>query len=64
MVHAETRYPGTEKLAFALLIDLRKLKLYFQAHVIGILTNHPMKQVLHCLEALSQLMKWSKELSQ
>ena len=38
----EERYPPMEKLAFALVTAARKLKLYFQAHTIIILTNKPL----------------------
>lgn len=53
-----------EKLALVLLIASRKLKPYFQAHVMVVFTSHPLRQVLHCLEALDWLMKWSIKLSQ
>ena len=36
---AEERYPRMEKLAFALIIAARKLKPYFQAHTIVVLTD-------------------------
>ena len=36
---AEERYPRMEKLAFALVMAVRKLKLYFQAHTIIVLTD-------------------------
>lgn len=51
MVLAETRYPNLEKLALALLVALRKLKLYFQAHLLVVFTSHPLRQVLHHPEA-------------
>ena len=38
----EERYPPMEKLAFALVTAACKLKLYFQAHTIIILTNKPL----------------------
>ena len=41
---AEGRYPMMEKLAFALVTASRKLRHYFQAHVINVLTNHPLKE--------------------
>lgn len=63
MVPVETRYSRIKKLALALLIVLRKLKPYFQTHVIVVLTKHPLKQVLHCFEASDRLIKWSMELS-
>ena len=38
---AETRYSNIEKLALALVMSARKLRPYFQAHSIIVLTNHP-----------------------
>ncbi|KAM3004292.1 hypothetical protein FF2_034562 [Malus domestica] len=39
---AETRYSNIEKLALALVMSARKLRPYFQAHSIIVLTNHPL----------------------
>ncbi|KAM2045511.1 hypothetical protein ACFX1T_009692 [Malus domestica] len=39
---AETRYSNIEKLAIALVMSARKLRPYFQAHAIIVLTNHPL----------------------
>ncbi|KAM1734972.1 hypothetical protein ACFX11_020372 [Malus domestica] len=40
---AETRYSNIEKLALALVMSARKLRPYFQAHVIIVLINHPLR---------------------
>ena len=48
---AEGRYPMMEKLAFALLTASRKLRHYFQAHIINVLTDHPLKKAMNKLEA-------------
>ena len=40
-----------EKLAFALIIASRKLRHCFQAHVINVITNHPLKMAINKLEA-------------
>ncbi|XP_060972318.1 uncharacterized protein LOC133038245 [Cannabis sativa] len=53
-----------EKLAFALVISSRKLRPYFQAHSITVLTNYPLRQVLAKPETSGRLLKWSVELSQ
>ena len=47
----EERYPKMEKLAFTLITASRKLKHYFQAHVINVMTTHPLKKVMNRLEA-------------
>ena len=61
---AEERYPKMEKLILALVIAARKLRPYFQAHTIEVLTEYPMKQVLHKPEVSGRLMKWAIELSE
>ena len=40
-----------EKLAFALVTASRKLRHYFQTHVINIMTNHPFRKAMNKLEA-------------
>ena len=44
---AKERYPKMEQLILALVTTARRLRPYFQAHNIEILTEHPMKQILH-----------------
>ena len=39
---AEERYPLMEKLVFALVTTIHKLKSYFQAHTMVVLTNKPL----------------------
>ena len=39
LLDVETRYPGLEKLALALMVASRKLRSYFHAHLIMVLTN-------------------------
>ena len=53
-----------EKLILALVTAARKLRLYFQAHTIEVLTEYPMKQVLHRPETSGRSMKWAIELSE
>ncbi|XP_015961083.1 uncharacterized protein LOC107485065 [Arachis duranensis] len=62
--HAEVNYPRIEKLALALLFSARKLRPYFQSHVIHVRTNHPLRQVLHKQKIADRLVKWSIELSE
>ena len=48
---AEERYPPMEKLTLALITVARKLKPYFQAHTVVVLTNKPLRQAITNLEA-------------
>ena len=60
----EERYPPMEKLAFALVTAARKLKLYFQAHMVVILTDRPLRRVMSNLDAVGRLALWAIELSE
>ena len=53
----EGRYPLIEKLSFALITTLKKLRDYFQAHVINIMTDHPLKKAMNKLEAAGRLIQ-------
>ncbi|KAK3034292.1 hypothetical protein RJ639_034096 [Escallonia herrerae] len=59
---AEQRYPNAEKLAFALLIAVRKLRPYFQSHKIIVLTDKPLRRILHKPNLSGRLVPWSIEL--
>ena len=48
---AEERYPPMEKLTLALITVARKLKPYFQAHTVVVLTNKPLRRAITNLEA-------------
>jgi len=61
---AELNYPKVEKLAYCLLIASKKLRPYFQAHPIRVLTDQPLRQVLFRPETSGRLLKWNIELSQ
>ena len=60
----EGRYPQIEKLAFALIMASKKLRHYFQAHVINVMTDHPLKKAMNKLEAARRLIQWAVELSE
>ena len=47
----EGRFPIMEKLAFALVTASKKLRHYFQAHVINVMIDHPLMKAMNKLEA-------------
>ena len=53
-----------EKLAFALIIAARKLKPYFQAHTIVVLTDKPLRRAISSPEAAGRMALWAVELSE
>ena len=52
-----------EKLAFALVIAARRLKPYFQAHTIVVLTDKPLRKAMSSPEAVGRMALWAMELS-
>ncbi|XP_058215770.1 uncharacterized protein LOC131326879 [Rhododendron vialii] len=61
---AELRYPRAEKIAFAMVIADRRLRPYFQAHPIKVLTDKPLRRILHSPETSGRLIQWSIELGE
>ena len=61
LLDAETRYSHLEKLALALMDAARKLRPYFQAHQIVVVTSFPIKLVLHKPEVSG---KWAVKLGE
>ena len=53
-----------EKLAFALVTAARKLKPYFQAHTVNVLTDKPLRRAMSNPEATGRLALWAIELSE
>ena len=60
---ARSRYSGMHKLLFGLLMALRKLHHYFQAHEITIVTRLPLQGILHNPDATGRIVEWALELS-
>ena len=60
----EERYPPMEKLVFALITAACKLKPYFQAHTIVVLTDRPLQQAMNNPKAAKRMALWVIELSE
>ncbi|GJX40553.1 reverse transcriptase domain-containing protein [Tanacetum coccineum] len=58
----EVNYTPMEKLVLALLSASRRLKRYFQAHTIVVITDQPIKQLLSKSEISGRMLKWKFEL--
>ncbi|XP_074323710.1 uncharacterized protein LOC141660621 [Apium graveolens] len=61
---AETRYPNLEKFALALVHSSRKLRQYFQGREIKVITNQPLRKIIHKPDASGRLVNWAIKLSQ
>ena len=58
------RYPLMEKLAFTLVTATHKLKPYFQAHTVIVLTDKPLQRVMSNPEVARRMALWAIELSE
>ena len=64
MVDAETRYSKMEQMTLSLRNATQKLRPYFQAHPIVVLTNQPLRSILHKPDLSGKMLKWAIELSE
>ncbi|GJU94338.1 reverse transcriptase domain-containing protein [Tanacetum coccineum] len=60
----EVNYTSMEKLVLVLVHASKRLRRYFQAHPIIMITDQPIKQVLSKPEVAGRLQKWSIELGE
>jgi hypothetical protein len=56
-------YSELEKIAYAVVMDARKLRHYFEGHKIRVITNQPLNNLFTNKEASTRIIKWGAELS-
>jgi hypothetical protein len=62
MADAKTHYTQPQKLLHALLITSRKLRHYFQAHMVMVPSSFPLGEIIRNRDANRCIIKWSVEL--
>src|SRR3954468_14332667 len=55
--------PRCKKILFGVLLASRKLRHYFQAHPIRVVTSLPLERILKNREATGRIVEWALELS-
>ncbi|XP_043808349.1 uncharacterized protein LOC110604832 [Manihot esculenta] len=60
---AETRYLNIEKVAYALLLAVRKFRVYLKSHQGIVMMDQPLKKILRRPETSGQMLAWSMEIS-
>jgi hypothetical protein len=59
---SKIQYPHVQKLLYSLLITSCKLRHYFESHKITVVTDFPLKDILHNRDATRRISKWVVEL--
>jgi len=61
---AKARYLEMHNLIYAILIASRKLRHYFLAHKVVVVTSYPLRAILHNSIATGNIAKWAAELAE
>jgi hypothetical protein len=56
------RYPQIQKLLYTVILTRRKLRHYFESHLVTVVSSFPLGEIIQCREASGRIAKWAGEI--
>jgi hypothetical protein len=54
--------PQIQKLLYAAILTRRKLRHYFESHLVTVVSSFPLGEIIQCREASGRIAKWAAEI--
>jgi hypothetical protein len=62
LIGSKKYYSEIEKICYVVIMSSRKLRHYFEAHAINVLTNQPLNDIISNRDSSSRVSKWAMEM--